>query len=93
MARTCSVVPLPAIYAACDGGMRVIIFLAVRLIMIIARIFRRVESSITGLQLAGGPLFLPGLGRGTSIPFFISVGYSPVEAILLRRQAIPMIMS
>ena len=54
----------------------------------IARIFLRTDRRMIGRRLLHGPWFFLGLGKGKRWPSFISFGYSPVSAALLRISAI-----
>ena len=58
-----------------------------------ARIFLSVDNKITGLRFSAGPLGFPGFCRGVSCPSFISLGYSPVSAILLSSNTITSLIS
>ena len=46
-----------------------------------------------GRRFAGGPCFVPGFGRGVSIPDLISAGYLPVLAVMCSSIAIPLCIS
>ena len=82
------VVLRPSLYAACVIGVLFFSSSYVLLIMHIASIFRSMLRRIIGLRFPGGPFFLFGLGSGISIPSFISFGYFPDLAVLLRMSAI-----
>ena len=53
-----------------------------------ANIFLKTDKRIMGLRFFGGPLGLPGLGKGINCPKVNSVGFSPVSAILFSISAI-----
>ena len=89
--KTCSVVLLPALYAACDNSILFSIFSSILLIIQniqIARIFLSMDSSMIGLRFAGGPCGFPGIGNGTSTSSITSSGMLPVFAISLKISAI-----
>ena len=50
-------------------------------IVIIARIFLRIDKSIIGLRFFTGPLGLPGFGSGINCPKLNYIGLLPVFAI------------
>ena len=82
--KICSVVLLPALYAACDNGIQFLIFSCILLIIQIARIFLHMDNSMIGLRFAGGPCGFPCLGSGTSTPYITSSSILPVFAISLK---------
>ena len=57
------------------------------------RMFLIIESRIIGRRFAGCPCFIPGFGRGVSIPDLISAGYLPVLAMVFSNVAIPLCIS
>ena len=59
----------------------------------LTRIFLIIESRTIGRIFAGGPCFLPGFGRGVSIPDLIYAGYLPVLAVMFSSVAIPLCIS
>ena len=87
-AKVCSVVPLPALYAACSTGMLLSTLSPILLIRHIARTFLSMESRIIGLRFDSGPLGFPGFCSGVKMPSFISLGYSPVFDISFKILAI-----
>ena len=87
-AKVCSVVPLPALYAACSTGMLLSTLSPILLIRHIARTFLSMESRIIDLRFDSGPLAFPGFFSGVKMPSFISLGCSPVFDISFRILAI-----
>ena len=63
-AKTCSVVDLPARYAACVIGVLRSSFSSILPIMTTASIFLSVDSRIMGRRLATGPLSFPSFWSG-----------------------------
>ena len=49
--------------------------------LLVANIFLKIDSKITGLRFLTGPLGFPGLGSGISWPRVSSVGFFPVSAM------------
>ena len=82
MANTCSVVLRPEWYADCASGIRILRRSQHLRMRQMDRIFLIIESKTIGRRFAGGPCFLPGFGRGVSIPDLISAGYLPVLAMM-----------
>ena len=58
-----------------------------------AGIFLIIESRIIGRRFAGGLCFIPGFGRGVSIPDLIFAGYLPVLAMVFSSVEIPLCIS
>ena len=87
-AKVFSVVPLPALYAACSTGMLLSTLSPIHLIRHIASTFFSMESKIMGLRFDSGPLGFLGFCSGVKMPSIISLGYSPVFYISFRILAI-----
>ena len=82
-ARTCSVVPQPCLYAACDLGIFVSSLSHIRLRRAIVSIFLKMLSRIIGRRFSGGPLALPGYCIGYRSPWTKALGTTPVAAVSL----------
>ena len=89
-ASTCSLVDLPGWYAACSLGILSANRSQIRFSSMMGRILRRIDNSIIGLRLSQGSSVFFGLSfcSGRSIPVLISLGKSPVSAVVFYMSSI-----
>ena len=82
-ANKCSVVLLPALYAASEDGVSESSLSTVRFFMHVARTFLIIDRSVIGRRFWTGSFCFPGFCNGVIIPSVNSGGCSPISDMLL----------